>query len=66
MHGNVGVIALDAHDVSYEIPADFGISDGRQTRRLDRRLQPGRHARMKVIALAESGERIDHFEIGRG
>ncbi|GGT40245.1 hypothetical protein GCM10010207_45510 [Streptomyces atratus] len=46
MHGNVGVIALDANDVSYEIPANFGISDGRQTRRLDRRLQPGRHARI--------------------
>ncbi|MER5499753.1 hypothetical protein ABT096_21465 [Streptomyces sp. NPDC002561] len=27
---------------------------------------PGRHPRMKVTALAESGERIDHFEIGRG
>ncbi|WP_406151312.1 purple acid phosphatase family protein [Streptomyces sp. NBC_01012] len=37
-HGNVGVIALDANDVSYEIPANFGISDGKQTRWLDRRL----------------------------
>lgn len=27
---------------------------------------PGKHARMKVTALAESGERIDHFEISRG
>ncbi|WP_405940566.1 hypothetical protein OG338_22245 [Streptomyces sp. NBC_00726] len=26
----------------------------------------GRHARMRVTALAESGERIDHFEISRG
>lgn len=38
VHGNVGVVALDANDVSYEIPANFGISDGRQTRWLDRRL----------------------------
>lgn len=38
VHGNVGVIALDANDVSYEIPANFGISGGRQTRWLDRRL----------------------------
>ncbi|MFD5038538.1 purple acid phosphatase family protein [Streptomyces sp. NPDC058377] len=37
-HGNVGVIALDANDVSYEIPANFGISGGKQTRWLDRRL----------------------------
>ncbi|WSX27724.1 hypothetical protein OG520_11650 [Streptomyces sp. NBC_00984] len=29
-------------------------------------VEPGRHARMKVTALAESGERIDHFEIRRG
>lgn len=28
--------------------------------------RPGRHARMKVTALAQSGERIDHFEISRG
>ncbi|MFG2559513.1 hypothetical protein [Streptomyces sp. NPDC048496] len=29
-------------------------------------VQPGRRARMKVTALAESGERIDHFGISRG
>lgn len=29
-------------------------------------VEPGRHARMKVTALAESGERIDHFVISRG
>jgi hypothetical protein len=29
-------------------------------------VQPGRHARLKVTALAESGERGDHFEISRG
>ncbi|MFK8907031.1 purple acid phosphatase family protein [Streptomyces sp. YS-3] len=38
VHGNVGVVALDANDVSYEIPANFGISGGGQTRWLDRRL----------------------------
>ncbi|MGW2084579.1 hypothetical protein [Streptomyces sp. NPDC001880] len=27
---------------------------------------PGRHARTMVTALAESGERIDHFEFSRG
>ncbi|MEU1072608.1 metallophosphoesterase family protein [Streptomyces sp. NPDC005878] len=38
VHGNVGVVALDANDVSYEIPANFGISGGGQTRWLERRL----------------------------
>ncbi|WP_405822551.1 metallophosphoesterase family protein [Streptomyces sp. NBC_01390] len=37
-YGNVGVVALDANDVSYEIPANLGHSDGRQTAWLDRRL----------------------------
>ncbi|MEU2560247.1 metallophosphoesterase family protein [Streptomyces longispororuber] len=37
-YGNVGVVALDANDVSYEIPANRGYSDGRQTAWLDRRL----------------------------
>ncbi|MCI3933268.1 purple acid phosphatase family protein [Streptomyces sp. AN091965] len=37
-YGNVGVVALDANDVSYEIPANKGYSDGRQTAWLDRRL----------------------------
>ncbi|MET7906121.1 metallophosphoesterase family protein [Streptomyces sp. NPDC005355] len=46
VYGNVGVIALDANDVSYEIPANKGYTDGAQTRWLDRRLgqlrkQPG-------------------------
>ena len=31
VYGNVGVIALDANDVSYEIPANFGITGGKQT-----------------------------------
>jgi Purple acid Phosphatase, N-terminal domain/Calcineurin-like phosphoesterase len=38
VYGNVGVVALDANDVSYEIPANLGYSDGRQTKWLDRRL----------------------------
>ncbi|WEH39507.1 metallophosphoesterase family protein [Streptomyces sp. AM 2-1-1] len=38
VHGNVGVVALDANDVSNEIPANLGISAGRQTKWLDRRL----------------------------
>jgi hypothetical protein len=31
VYGNVGVISLDANDVSYEIPANFGYTDGAQT-----------------------------------
>ncbi|AJE82087.1 phosphoesterase [Streptomyces albus] len=38
VYGNVGVIALDANDVSYEIPANRGYLDGRQTGWLDERL----------------------------
>jgi hypothetical protein len=30
-YGNVGIISLDPNDVSYEIPANFGYSDGAQT-----------------------------------
>ncbi|CAL9568725.1 purple acid phosphatase family protein [Streptomyces sp. enrichment culture] len=37
-YGNVGVVALDANDVSYEIPANLGHSEGRQTAWLDRTL----------------------------
>jgi hypothetical protein len=37
-YGNVGVVALDANDVSYEIPANLGYSGGRQTAWLDRTL----------------------------
>ncbi|MFF2349774.1 purple acid phosphatase family protein [Kitasatospora sp. NPDC058115] len=36
---NVGVISLDANDVSYEIPANLGISAGKQTRWLERTLK---------------------------
>ncbi|MEU8958177.1 metallophosphoesterase family protein [Streptomyces sp. NPDC048518] len=38
-YGNVGVVALDANDVSYEIPANRGYTEGRQTAWLDRRLR---------------------------
>ncbi|MEU5688540.1 phosphoesterase [Streptomyces venezuelae] len=38
-YGNVGVVALDANDVSYEIPANKGYTDGKQTAWLDRRLR---------------------------
>ncbi|WP_223735808.1 purple acid phosphatase family protein [Streptomyces purpurogeneiscleroticus] len=37
-YGNVGVVALDANDVSYEITANTGYTGGRQTKWLDRRL----------------------------
>ncbi|WP_428952136.1 purple acid phosphatase family protein [Streptomyces sp. cg35] len=37
-YGNLGVVALDANDVSYEIPANRGCTDGKQTAWLDRRL----------------------------
>jgi 3',5'-cyclic AMP phosphodiesterase CpdA len=43
-YGNVGVVALDANDVSYEIPANFGYTEGRQTRWLDRTLAELRSA----------------------
>ena len=38
VYGNVGFVALDANDVSYEIPANFGYTHGRQTAWLDRTL----------------------------
>ncbi|MFE0100814.1 purple acid phosphatase family protein [Streptomyces sp. NPDC059009] len=37
-YGTVGVVALDANDVSYEIPANKGYTDGKQTAWLDKRL----------------------------
>ncbi|MXM67489.1 phosphoesterase [Streptomyces sp. HUCO-GS316] len=38
-YGNVAVVALDANDVSYEIPANLGHTDGRQTKWLDQKLR---------------------------
>ncbi|MFF2510818.1 purple acid phosphatase family protein [Streptomyces sp. NPDC058086] len=37
-YGNVGIVALDANDVSYEIPANQGYTGGKQTKWLDRKL----------------------------
>ncbi|MEV0174053.1 metallophosphoesterase family protein [Streptomyces sp. NPDC050803] len=37
-YGNVGFVALDANDVSYEIPANLGHTGGKQTAWLDERL----------------------------
>ncbi|MEU6587961.1 metallophosphoesterase family protein [Streptomyces sp. NPDC046881] len=39
VYGNAGFVALDANDVSYEIPANLGRSGGRQTAWLDRTLR---------------------------
>jgi hypothetical protein len=39
IYGNVGVVSLDANDVSYEIPANLGYSGGSQTRWLADRLR---------------------------
>ncbi|MFE0024198.1 fibronectin type III domain-containing protein [Amycolatopsis sp. NPDC059021] len=39
IYGNVGVVSLDANDVSYEIPANLGYSGGGQTAWLKRRLR---------------------------
>ncbi|MFI6350168.1 purple acid phosphatase family protein [Streptomyces sp. NPDC050560] len=38
VYGNTAVVALDANDVSYEIPANLGISGGGQTAWLDHTL----------------------------
>ncbi|WP_419998065.1 purple acid phosphatase family protein [Streptomyces boninensis] len=38
VYGNTAVVALDANDVSYEIPANLGYTDGRQTKWLDQTL----------------------------
>ncbi len=39
VYGNVGVVALDSNDVTYEIPVNHGYTGGTQTRWLDRRLK---------------------------
>jgi hypothetical protein len=38
-YGNVAIVSLDANDVSYEIPANFGYSGGTQTSWLGQTLQ---------------------------
>ncbi|MEU9134659.1 metallophosphoesterase family protein [Streptomyces sp. NPDC048404] len=45
VHGNTAVISLDANDVSFEIPANLGISGGTQTKWLEGRLKKYRSAR---------------------
>ncbi|MFC4033936.1 purple acid phosphatase family protein [Streptomyces polygonati] len=45
VYGNTAVIALDANDVSYEIPANYGITGGKQTAWLDRTLEGYRKQR---------------------
>ncbi|MFJ5263681.1 fibronectin type III domain-containing protein [Streptomyces sp. NPDC088387] len=39
VHGNTAIISLDANDISFEIPANLGISGGTQTRWLESRLK---------------------------
>ncbi|MFD7713648.1 purple acid phosphatase family protein [Streptomyces sp. NPDC059785] len=39
VHGNTAVISLDANDISFEIPANLGISGGTQTTWLERQLK---------------------------
>ncbi|MEU6814883.1 metallophosphoesterase family protein [Streptomyces sp. NPDC046860] len=45
VYGNTAVISLDANDISYEIPANLGISGGTQTRWLEAQLKKFRAAR---------------------
>ncbi|WP_329563093.1 purple acid phosphatase family protein [Kitasatospora sp. NBC_01266] len=42
-YSNVGVISLDANDVSYEIPANLGLTAGRQTSWLERTIKDFRN-----------------------
>ncbi|MFI9394685.1 purple acid phosphatase family protein [Streptomyces bauhiniae] len=45
VYGNTAVISLDANDISYEIPANLGISGGTQTKWLEAQLKKYRAAR---------------------
>ncbi|MFJ3194034.1 purple acid phosphatase family protein [Streptomyces griseoviridis] len=45
VHGNTAVISLDANDVSFEIPANLGLSGGTQTRWLEAQLKKFRAAK---------------------
>lgn len=45
VYGNVGVVALDANDVSYEIQANFGHTGGKQTKWLEKKLAELRAAK---------------------
>ena len=44
VHGNTAVISLDANDISFEIPANLGISGGTQTKWLEAQLKKYRAA----------------------
>ncbi|MEV5435999.1 metallophosphoesterase family protein [Streptomyces sp. NPDC052682] len=44
VHGNTAIISLDPNDVSFEIPANLGISGGTQTRWLEAQLKKFRAA----------------------
>ncbi len=52
VYGNVGVISLDANDVSFEIRANLGYSGGAQTRWLD-----------KELATLRSNRRVDFIVV---
>ncbi|MET8856330.1 metallophosphoesterase family protein [Streptomyces sp. NPDC004579] len=39
VHGNTAIISLDANDISFEIPANLGISGGTQTKWLEAQLK---------------------------
>ncbi|MEV0221722.1 metallophosphoesterase family protein [Streptomyces sp. NPDC050704] len=43
-HGNTAVISLDANDISFEIPANLGLSGGTQTKWLEAQLKKYRAA----------------------
>ncbi|MDN3022670.1 metallophosphoesterase family protein [Streptomyces sp. S.PB5] len=45
VYGNTAVISLDANDISYEIPANLGISGGTQTKWLEAQLKKYRAAK---------------------
>ncbi|MET8815308.1 metallophosphoesterase family protein [Streptomyces sp. NPDC004549] len=45
VYGNTAVISLDANDISYEIPANLGISGGTQTKWLETQLKKYRAAK---------------------
>lgn len=45
VHGSTAVISLDANDVSYEIPANLGLSGGGQTAWLEKQLKAFRSRR---------------------
>ncbi|WP_019634083.1 purple acid phosphatase family protein [Actinomadura atramentaria] len=51
VYGNTAVISLDANDVSYEIPANLGLSKGVQTTWLEARLKEYRRREIDFIVV---------------